>query len=142
VINSTEVSCPTRQSRIYLLRNKLFLVHLLGIRQTEILDVLSGFFPWVLHEVGLDVDESKDKIDVVNYGQEMGGNASLPTVINSTEVSGPTRQSRIYLVRNKLFLVHLLGIRQTEILDVLEQIFSFGVTRSGLDLQENKKEKN
>jgi hypothetical protein len=76
----------------------------------------------------------------------MGGNASLPTVlnptvINSTEVNGPTRQSRIYLVRNKLFLVHLLGIRQTEILDVLGPIFFLDVTGSGLDIQENKKKK-
>jgi hypothetical protein len=35
------------------------------------------FFPWVLHEVGLDIQEKK--INVVIYGQEMGGNASLPT---------------------------------------------------------------
>jgi hypothetical protein len=48
------------------------------------------------------------------------------TVINFTEVSGPTRQSRIYLLRNKLFLVHRLGVRQTEILDVLGPIISFG----------------
>jgi hypothetical protein len=74
----------------------------------------------------------------------MRGNASLPTVTNPTvisftEVTRPTRQAKTYLLRNKLFLVHLLGIRQTEILDVLEQIFSFGVTGSGLDIQENKK---
>jgi hypothetical protein len=86
-----------------------------------------GFFLWVLHEVGLHIDESKNKIDMVISGQEMGGNASLSTVINSTKVSGPTRVSRIYLLRNKLFLVHRLGIRQTEILDVLGQIFSLGV---------------
>jgi hypothetical protein len=86
----------------------------------------------------------RKNINVVISGQEMKGNASLPTVtnptvINSTEVSGPTRQSKIYLLRNKLFLVHLLGIRQTKILDVLGQIFSLGVTQSGLNIQENKK---
>jgi hypothetical protein len=81
----------------------------------------------VLYEVGHDVDESTKTIDVVISGQEMEGNASLPTVINSTEVSGPTRVSTLYLLRNKLFLVHRLGIRQTEILDVLGQIFSLGV---------------
>jgi hypothetical protein len=75
-----------------------------------------GFFPWVLHEVGLDVEESKENIDVIIFGQEMRGNTSLPTVINptvinSTEVSGPTRVSWVYLLRNKLFLVHRLGIK-------------------------------
>jgi hypothetical protein len=59
-----------------------------------------GFFPWVLHEVGLDVEESEGKIDVVIYGQQMRGNVSLPTVINPTminptEVSGPTRVSEV-----------------------------------------------
>jgi hypothetical protein len=43
-------------------------------------------FPWVLHEVGLDIEESKEKIDVIISGQEMGGNASLPTVINPTVI--------------------------------------------------------
>jgi hypothetical protein len=74
----------------------------------------------VLHEVGLNLEESKKKIDVIIYGQEMGGNASLlvinstvinPTVINSTEVSDPTRVSEVYLLRNKLFLVHQLGVK-------------------------------
>jgi hypothetical protein len=77
----------------------------------------------------LDVEESKEKIDVVISGQEMGGNASLhtvinptvsnPMVINPTEVSGPTRVSGVNLLRSKLFLVHRLGVKQTEILDVL-----------------------
>jgi hypothetical protein len=136
VINSTEVNDPTRVLGVYLLRNKLFLVHRLGVKQTEILEVLGGFFAWVLHKVGLDVEESKKKIDMIISGQEMGGNASLPTVINptvinpivinptvinptvinptvinSTEVSGPTRVSWVYLLRNKLFLVHRLGIK-------------------------------
>jgi hypothetical protein len=97
------------------------------------LNVLGGFFPWVLHGVGLDVEESKEKIDVIISGQDMGGNASLPTVINptvinSTEVSGPTRVSGVYLLRNKLFLVHRLGVKQTEILNVSGQIISLGVT--------------
>jgi hypothetical protein len=92
-----------------------------------------GFFPWVLHEVRLDVEESKENIDVVISGQEMGGNASLPTVINPTvtnptEVRGLIRVSGIYLLRNKLFLVHRLEIKQTEILEVLGRIFSLGVT--------------
>jgi hypothetical protein len=92
-----------------------------------------GFFPWVLHEVRLDVEESKENIDVIIFGQEMRGNTSLPTVINptvinSTEVSGPTRVSWVYLFRNKLFLVHRLGINQTEILDVLGRIFALDVT--------------
>jgi hypothetical protein len=51
----------------------------------------------------------KKKINVVIFSQEMEGNASLPTVtnptvINFTEVSGPTRVSEVYLLRNKLFL--------------------------------------
>jgi hypothetical protein len=63
----------------------------------------------------------------------MGGNVSLPTVtnptvINPTEVSGPTRVSEVYLLRNKLFSVHRLGVKQTEILDVWGRIFSLGVT--------------
>ena len=89
------------------------------------------FFPSVLEEVNWIFEKIRKKIIVVISGQEMGENASLPTVtnptvINSTGVSGPTRQSMIYLVRNKLFLVHRLGVRQTEILDVLGPIISFG----------------
>jgi len=95
VINSTEVSGPTRVSGVYLLRNQFVLVHRLGVRETKILDVFGGFFLWVLHEVELDVEENKKKIDMLISGQEMRGNASLPTVINPTvinytEVSGPT----------------------------------------------------
>jgi hypothetical protein len=41
----------------------------------------------VLHEVGVDVEESKKKIDVIFCGQEMGGNGSLPTVINPTVIN-------------------------------------------------------
>jgi hypothetical protein len=60
-------------------------------------------------------------------------NFNLPTVINltvinPTEVSGPTRVSGVYLLRNKLFLVHRLETKQTEILDILGRIFSLGVT--------------
>jgi hypothetical protein len=104
------------------------------------------FFPSVLQEVDWIFKKIRKNINVVISGQEVGGNASQPTVTNPTvinfkEVSGPTRVSGVYLLRNKLFFVHLLGIRQTEILDVLGQIFSFGVTRNGLDLQENKKKK-
>jgi hypothetical protein len=39
-----------------------------------------------------------------------------------------TRVSEVYLLRNKLFLVHQLGVKQTEILDVLGRIFSLDVT--------------
>jgi hypothetical protein len=86
----------------------------------------------VLQEVDWIFKKIRKNINVLISGQEVGGNASQPTVtnptvINSTEVSGPTRVSTLYLLRNKLFFVHRLGIRQTEILDVLGQIFSLGV---------------
>jgi hypothetical protein len=74
---------------------------------------------------------------VIISGQQMRGNASLPTminptvinptVINYTVVSGPSRVSEVYLLRNKLFFVHQLGINQTEILDVLGRIFALSV---------------
>jgi hypothetical protein len=98
----------------------------------------------VLQEVNWIFRKIRKNINVVISGQEMGGNASLPTVhnptvINSTEVSGPTRISTVYLLRNKLFLVHLLGVRQTEILNILGPIFFLGATGSELDIQKNKK---
>jgi hypothetical protein len=101
-------------------------------------------FSWVLQEVDWIFKKIRKNINVVISGQEMRRNASLPTmlnatVINSTEVSGPTRVLRIYLLRNKLFLVHLLGVRQTEILNILGPIFFLGVLGSELDIQKNKK---
>jgi hypothetical protein len=98
----------------------------------------------VLQEVDWILKKIKIYISFIISSQEMGGNGSLPTVLNPTvinyrEVSGPTRQLKICLLRNKLFLVHLLGIRQTEILDVLGQIVFLGITGSGLDIQKNKK---
>jgi hypothetical protein len=65
------------------------------------------FFPWVLHKVYWIFKKIRKKINVVLSGQEMGGNASLPTVtnltvtnptvMNFTEVSGPTRVSAVFL---------------------------------------------